>query len=119
MYPCFYETPVFHSQFVLQSGPSAAPTGFEIVSIDSSSVTLTWNELPCFAQNGPLLGYVISYTSDGKTTPITELVISNIHQLTGLTPCTRYTLNIAALNDAGAGVSSMSLVVVTSENGKV
>ena len=103
----------------MKTEPSAAPTGFKVVSMNSSSVTLTWNELPCSAQNGPLLGYVISYTPDGGTTPTTETAIGSNHQLTGLTPCTRYTLSISARNDAGTGDSSMPLVVVTNGNGKV
>ena len=104
---------------MLQSGPSTAPSGFEIVSMDSSFVTLTWNELPCTVQNGPLLGYVISYTPDDGTTNTTEVVIGNNHQLIGLTPCTRYTLSIAAQNDVGTGNSSTPLIVDTSENGMV
>ena len=76
-----------------------------------------WNEIPCSNQNGPLLHYNISYTPDGGTTTTAALSIGN-NQLTGLTPCTNYTIKIAAENDAGIGDYSPSLTVITSGSGK-
>ena len=86
--------------------------------VDSSSVNLTWDELSCPDQNGPLLAYVISYTPDGETASTSESPVGNNHQLTELTPCTRYTLMIAAQNGAGIGDFSPSLSVITSGIGK-
>ena len=87
------------------------------MSKGSSSVTLKWNDIPCSSQNGPLLGYVISYTPDGGTTSTASLPIGN-NQITGLTPCTNYTLMIAAENDAGIGGFSSPLSVLTDGIGK-
>ena len=103
-------------QFLLQTEPSAAPTGFAVMSMDSSSVTLTWNNLICFDQNGPLLGYVIEYTPNGGSDSTTLLMGNN--QLTGLTACTKYTLRIAAQNDAGTGDFSSPLLVITNKTGR-
>ena len=86
------------------------------MSMDSSSITLTWNILICFDQNGPLLGYVIEYTPDGGRASTTLLMGSK--QLTGLIACTKYTLRIAAQNDAGTGDFSSPLLVITNETGK-
>ena len=100
-----------------QLGPVAAPTDFTIVSVASTSITLTWDELSCSDQNGPILGHVILYTPDGGTASTAELPFGN-NQLIGLASCTRYTLMIAARNVAGIGVFSPSLSVVTSGIGK-
>ena len=79
----------------------------------NSSVTLTWDELPCSDQNGPLVGYVIRYTPDGGTMVEQPLPIGS-NQLTALTPCTSYTPMSAEENDAGIGVFSPPLPVITS-----
>ena len=84
----------------------------------STSITLTWDEIPCTDQNGHLLYYIISYTPDGGKTTTAALPIGN-YQLTGLASCTRYTLMIAAENDAGIGDFSLSLQAITSGIGKV
>ena len=84
--------------------------------MSSSSVTLTWNDLLCIDQNGPLLGYVIEYTPDGGKASTTLLTGDN--QLTGLAACTNYTIRIAAQNDAGTGKFSPPLSVITNETGE-
>ena len=106
----------FSVYFLLQTGPSAAPTGFAVLSVSTSLVTLTWNDLPCIDQNGPLLGYVMEYTPDGGMVSTTVLTGSN--QLTGLAACTNYTMRIAAQNDAGTGEFSSPLSVITNETGE-
>ena len=98
-------------------GPASAPAGFAIVSVDNTSVTLTWDELPCFSQNGPILSYVIRYNPDGGTALTDELPFGQ-NQINGLEPCTRYTFIVAARNDAGIGTFSSPLSVVTSAVGK-
>ena len=102
--------------YILETGPSAAPTGFAVLSVTSSSVILTWNNLSCVDHNGPLFGYVIEYTSDGKTAS-NNLLIGD-KQLSGLAACTNYTLRIAAQNDAGTGEFSSPLSVITNETGE-
>ena len=101
---------------LLQTGPSAAPDGFAVVSMDSSSVTLTWVNLTCMDQNGPISGYVIEYTPDGGMA--STILLTGNNQLTGLTACTNYTLRIAAQNDAGTGDFSSPLSVVTNGTGE-
>ena len=106
-----------HVHFIVNTaGPSAAPTGFAVLSVTNSSVTLTWNNIPCVDRNGPFLGYVIEYTPDGGMASTTLLTGSN--QLTGLAACTNYTLRIAAQNDASTGEFSSPLSVITNETGE-
>ena len=87
------------------------------MSVNSTSVTLTWDELPCFNQNGPTIGHIIRYTPDGGTAFTAQLPFGS-NQIIGLEPCTTYTIMVAAQNDAGIGIFSSSLSVVTSEAGK-
>ena len=115
---CYYVLLGLLCSFLWQTEPSAAPTGFADMSKDSSSITLTWDDLPCSDQNGLLLGYVIKYTPDDGTTSTASLPIGS-NQITGLTPCTRYTLTIAASNDAGISVFSPPLSVITIGIGNV
>ena len=98
--------------------PEAAPTGFSLVSMDSTSVTLAWDEVPCSDQNGPIVGHVIRYTPDGGSASITQFPFGGNKHLIGLDTCTRYTLMVSAQNDAGFGLFSPPLSVVTSGNGK-
>ena len=86
------------------------------MSVSSSFVTLTWNNVSCFDENGPLLGYVIKYTPDDGMASTTLLTGNN--QLAGLAACTHYTLRIAAQNDAGTGEFSSPLSVITNGTGK-
>ena len=104
------------SCFFIYAEPSTAPTGFAVLSKGSSSVTLTWNELPCSDQNGQLLGYIISHTPDGGTTSTAALPIGS-NEITGLTSCAKYTFTIAAWNSAGIGPFSTQLAFVTSGMG--
>ena len=98
-------------------GPTAAPTGFALVTVDSTTVTMTWDELPCHNQNGPIMSHVIRYTPDGGIAFTAELPLGS-NQIIGLDSCTRYALMVAAQNAAGIGVFSSSLSVVTSGIGK-
>ena len=80
-------------------------------------MTLTWDEVPCINQRGPILGHVIKYTTDGRTTSIAQLSFGH-NEIIGLTSCTRYKVRIAAQNDAGIGPFSPPLSLVTTATGK-
>ena len=98
-------------------GPASAPTALTVVSVDSTSFTLTLDEVPCFNQNGPIVGHVIRYTPDGGTAFTAELPFGS-NQIIGLEPCTRYTVTVATKNDAGIGIFSLPFSVVTNGIGK-
>ena len=98
---------------MIYAEPSTAPTGFAVLSKDSTSVTLTWDELPCSDQNGPLLGYVISHIPYGGVPSTAALPIGS-NEITGLMSCTKYTFTIAAWNSAGIGPFSPQLTIITS-----
>ena len=90
--------------------------GLDIISVGATTVTVSWDEPPCPAQNGPIAGYVIEYTPNNGTLMNTLLLTSN--ELTGLTACTKYTLRIAAVNYVGISDFSLPLSVITGKIGK-
>ena len=82
-------------------------------------MTVSWDEVPCSGQNGPITGYLLYYTN----TTVSETV--NItggdnrqHNLTTLTPYTNYTVTVIAYNDGGTGPASSEVIQQTGEYGK-
>ena len=84
--------------------PTGAPEGLTHTFVDNTSITAMWDTVPCPHQRGPIAGYKLFY-SDG-TDNVTVDILGNSHRLydiKGLTPSTRYTIAVAAVNDGGTG----------------
>ena len=93
--------------------PSAAPESVSISSVTSSSITVQWEMVPCILRNGDIKGYSVQYGS--QTMSVSEGDITEA-TITGLTASTYYSVRVAAVNDAGTGVSSSSQFTVTLGN---
>ena len=89
------------------AAPSGSPEGLNITSVESISLTLMWETVPCSDQRGPITGYRLNYTySNGTFTANNTLVLESRHfMLTGLTPFTNYSVqfHVAAINVNGTG----------------
>ncbi|CAI8028414.1 Receptor-type tyrosine-protein phosphatase S, partial [Geodia barretti] len=92
-----------------EAAPPAPPSDVTVTDVTSSTITVQWGEVPCIHQNGAITGYSVQYgvmgsgstqivTVDGAT--MTETTIEN------LTPSTTYSIEVAAVNNAGTGVYS-------------
>ena len=97
------------------TAPQIAPSRLSNINTSSSSVYVTWMPVPCLHQRGVITGYKLHYSSSNN---ITTVVISGqghrTYNITGLTPSTRYTIAVAAVNDGGTGpYSDPSLTVRT------
>ena len=73
----------------------------------SFSITVQWGAVACIDRNGNITGYSVRYGVQGSAVgnktvghSVAEATIS------GLTPSTEYTLEVAAVNSAGIGVYS-------------
>ena len=99
--------------------PSAAPTSVHTSDVTFSSITVQWGAVDCIHHNGNITGYSVRYwvqrssthtlnVSGGTTTAFT---------LTGLSNSTTYSIDVAAVNNAGIGKYSDSIMVKT--KGKV
>ena len=79
-------------------------------------MNVSWSEVPCIGQNGPITGYLLYYTN--KTFNDTLNIIGRDYNLTGLTPYTNYTVTVRAYNDAGIGPSSNEIIQQTVKSSK-
>ena len=70
-----------------------------------------WDTVPCSNQRGPITGYRLRY-SNGTSIIDTTGEGSRQHVLTGLTPFTRYSTQVAAVNDGGTGPYSAPALTV-------
>ena len=76
-----------------------------------------WNALDCVKQNGPITKYILEYTAGDTTLAAFEDTTS--YNLTGLVPCTHYTIRVAAVNEAGIGSFSESVSAITNATGQI
>ena len=93
--------------------PSAAPTSVSTSSESSSSITVQWEMVPCIHRNGDITGYSVKYS--GETVSVSGDDVTEV-TITGLTASTTYSVQVAAVNDAGTGSLSSSRFTVTLGN---
>ena len=87
-------------------------------------MTVSWGEVPCSGQNGPITGFFLYYTNttfrDTSTSTVNITGEDNReYNLTTLTPYTNYTMTVRAYNDAGTGLASSVVIQQTEEAGKL
>ena len=91
------------------SAPSAAPDSVSTSAVTSSSITVQWEMVPCIHRNGDITGYSVQYTGGGSTQTVNVSGESTTEAtITGLTLSTTYSVQVAAVNDAGTGPLSIS-----------
>ena len=89
-----------------------------ISSVEARSMSVSWNEVPCNGQNGPITGYLLYYTNTTFTDTVNITGGDNRqYMLTGLTPYTNYTVTVRPYNDGGIGPTS-SKTQQTAEDSK-
>ena len=87
-----------------------------VYALTSSSIIVQWGTVPCIHRNGDITGYSVQYRVVGSES-IQNMSVSgaNVTETTisSLIPSTNYFIEVAAVNRAGIGVYSTSLVVET------
>ena len=100
--------------------PSSPPQNIMITRTDPASLKLSW-QLPLH-NDVSITGYVIQYIKDGSQDMI-EHIINNIggttHTISGLVPCTKYSVKVAATNVDRTGPFSEPVVEISGEDGNV
>ena len=105
---------------IISLAPTAAPK-MSWTFATSYSITLTWETVPCEYRNGDIMGYSIKYGVMGSLTKtvmnitgadVTEATIFN------LMLSTNYSIQIAAVNNAGTGVFSNATFIKTVEQSR-
>ena len=99
--------------------PSAAPTSVSVLpNVTSSSITVQWGAVDCADRNGDIIGYIVRYTGGGttQTMSVSGDYSGGMVTISGLSPATMYTVEVAAVNSAGPGMYSGPVPVLTSGN---
>ena len=95
---CLYTT--------IPPAPSAAPTSVRVSEVTSSSITVQWGAVDCIHRNGDITGYSVRYGVQGSgSTQAMSVSGSSVTEATisGLTPSTNYSIEVAAVNSVGSG----------------
>ncbi|XP_074611675.1 receptor-type tyrosine-protein phosphatase delta-like isoform X2 [Acropora palmata] len=103
-----------------QDTPSAAPVSLQGHNKSSTSIFVTWGQVPPSDQNGLILSYTVSYTeaSNGsaQTVPVTVNEPTNSTTLKDLNQYTNYSITIFASTIKGAGIVSAPIFVITDQD---
>ena len=86
------------------SVPTGAPEKLTNTSVCNTSISVMWDPVSCSNQRGPITAYKLWYSNGAENiTLIISGANNRTYELTGLTPSTRYTIAVAAVNDGGTG----------------
>ncbi|XP_022089248.1 receptor-type tyrosine-protein phosphatase F-like isoform X2 [Acanthaster planci] len=86
-----------------ESVPSVAPV-YNGSSISSDSITFYWEPIPCGSRGGDITGYDYEVQdSTGTRIGDRQSVQTEMVEVSGLTPCMRYTFRVRAQTNGGPG----------------
>ena len=86
----------------------------------STSIFVTWGQVPASDQNGVILNYTVSYkkASNGSGERVTVDEPTNSTTLKGLDEYTNYSITVFASTIKGPGIVSAPIFVITDEDSK-
>ena len=97
------------------------PPGGVVVTVEGPrNISIQWGFISlCRARNGIITSYRVQYTAQPDGMVQTDQTEGLETTLTGLTPFTNYSIEVAAVNEDGdVGVYSVPQYVVTEEDGR-
>ena len=100
--------------------PTAPVDDIIFSSVESVSMTVSWDEVPCNGRNGPITGYYLTYTNITSNTSYTVNITggdNRMYNLTGLIPYTNYTVSIIPYNYNMTGPARQE-IQLTAESSK-
>ena len=100
--------------------PSASPANVTANVLNSTSISVSWGQVPLLDQNGVILSYTVTYTSSRSGSAKTKIVTAPANQttLTGLNEHTNYSITVFASTSKGGGTESAPIVIITDEDSK-
>ena len=107
------------SLLYISTAPSSPPQNVVVIDVDPASLRVTWQPPPLIDQNGPLVGYTISYhrTDDFLNTQSLGTT-GNETIISGLDPFVSYSVQMYARNDRGLGIASSIMNQVSGQDSK-
>ena len=103
------------------TAPAAAPQNLMKTTVLSTSITVGWDPVECIERNGVIHNYTLQFGPEcglqsESTVQSRGIAVAGIYNASGLTPFTRYSFEVAAVNSAGTGPFTATLIVETSGN---
>ena len=101
-------------------GPNASPAKVSGRATNSTSILVSWEEVPFPDQNGVIRSYTVTYRALSSNSSQTKNVTAPARQttLTGLNEYTNYSITVFASTSKGGGNPSTPIVVITDEDSK-
>ena len=93
--------------------PTAAPSNVQSTATTSSSLTFTWDEIPCGSRGGDI-SYKYIFDSSAETSTTDKSVTFN-----QLAACSSYDFKVRGSNTKGDGPWSSTVSAETNDEGKV
>ena len=87
---------IFNSSFYV--APGAAPSSVDATAMDSATILVQWDEVPCLDQNSDITGYTVQYEFGGQSNSVSITGTDWMAFLTSLQPFTSYAIQVAAVN---------------------
>ena len=106
--------------FIITLAPTAPVGDIIFSSIESVSMTVSWDEVPCNGRNGPITGYYLTYTNITSNTSYTVNITggdNRMYTLNGLIPYTNNTVSIIPYNYNMTGPARQE-IKLTAESSK-
>ena len=102
------------------TGPKASPANVTANVLNSTSILVSWGQVPLLDQNGVILSYTVTYISSRTGSAQTKNVTAPANQstLTGLNEHTEYSITVFASTSKGGGTESAPIVIITDEDSK-
>ena len=97
-----------------------SPAGITATNINSTAVSFSWQALKKNDTNGVLVAYAVKLVRLDTSMEIQRNISSSLQTFvaTGLKSYANYSIKIAAVNGAGVGPYSTSVVIETLQSGK-
>ena len=100
--------------------PRLPPQNVSVDNITSTTIILSWSEVPAIDQNGIIIEYEVEYTQN-TTFDITNqsvMINSTTVELTDLHEYVQYSIRVRAYTSIGSGPYTTVINVTTAQDGK-
>ena len=110
---------------ILSSEPDASPENLQPNDTTSTSILVTWNEVPAFSRNGIILSYTVRYQAVGGISVNAPVYNNTVEfptlqaNLTGLIKNQKYNISVLATTSKGDGPYSSPISVETNQDSKL
>ena len=105
------------STYVFLTAPSAPPSNLSVISMNSTTITLSWDPPTSDQTNGYIRHYVVAVTEHDTTLAFQEQSNNTQVTLQSLHPYYTYTCRVAAVT-TGTGPYTGNITIQLPEDGK-